>query len=167
MFDADIREAGIAGEGRSLAQAGFMQLEGEGAVGLKGAGAPGQQAAQHIQAIRTAVERERRLEVGHSARKLGQHRRRHVRRIRHHEVEGAHKLGVDTLPQVALNYLYALIQVEGGNVLAGKGDGLRLDVSGNDMHERMLVGDRTGDAARARTEIGPDNSEGMEDAGAS
>lgn len=53
-----VRESGGASQCGRLVQMPLVQLEGEGAARLERAGAPRQQATQHVQAVGPAVERE-------------------------------------------------------------------------------------------------------------
>ena len=96
----------------------------------------------------------------HLARNLGEHGGGHVRRVRHDEVEPAHRARGNALAQVALHHPHAVGQAESVDVLARKRHRLRRDVGGDDARARMLVGDRARDAAGSRAQVGHEQRRG-------
>ena len=86
-----IREAGRAGEFRRFVQMPFMQLEGDGAAVFNARKHHGRRRRTTSSPSSPPSSASSGFVGAHLARDVGQNRRGHIRRVRHHHVELSHE----------------------------------------------------------------------------
>ncbi len=142
--------SGIAHEVGGLIEVSFIELAAKHATGAQGTRRELEQAAEHIEAVGAAVQRELGLVVlDLGGNLLGKHRRGNVGRVAHQHGEGARKHRVDPGCQVALHELDRVGKPERIAVARGEVDGRGREIRGHDLRAPPLIGDGKRDAARA------------------